>query len=159
MKHVLILFIIIQIVLVIVAAYFIFRVYSCVFTINAVFAPLCAWQVCAFTSASIWIASIWLLCNRSLQIQANDPIEYVERNVRCYFIFRWSWNVKNVRESHQHPTHRLCTSGSAINFKLLKISKIVWEKRVLFILIMKWQILIQGKVKKLLLRNNFINTC
>ena len=49
--------IITPIVLVIAAAYFIFRVYSCVFTISVAFAQLCALQFCAFTSVCIWIAS------------------------------------------------------------------------------------------------------
>ena len=61
-------------------------------------------QVCAFTSASIWIA---LICNRSLQIQASNMWK---ETWRCYSIFRCSWNVKHIREYHQHPTHRLCTS-------------------------------------------------
>ena len=77
--------IITQIVLVIVAAYFIFRVYSCIFTISAAFVQLCALQVCAFTHR-IYLNRI-LICNRSLQIQASDPIEYVERNVKMLFYF------------------------------------------------------------------------
>ena len=83
-KYGLILFIIItQIVLVIVAAYFIFQVYSCVFTISAAFPHLCALQVCTIY-IRIYLNRI-LICNRSLQIQASDPIEYVERNVKMLF--------------------------------------------------------------------------
>ena len=49
--------------------------------------------------------------------------QYMERNVKMLFYF--SFFVKNIRECHQHPTHRLCSSSGAINLKLLKFSKIV----------------------------------
>ena len=155
MKYALILFIIItQIVLVIVAAYFIFRVYSCVFTISAAFAQLCALQVCAFTSeylkshpdlqpqftnSSKWSGAGFIdahLISISSSSKTHPWLAEVPGKLRmnmwketwrCYSIFRCSWNVQNIRESHQQPTHRLCTSRGAINFKLLKISKIIWE--------------------------------
>ena len=64
--------IITQIVLVIVAAYFIFRVDSCVFIISAAFAQLCVLQVCAIY-IRIYLNRI-LIFNRSLQIQESDPV-------------------------------------------------------------------------------------
>ena len=64
--------IITQIVLVIVAAYFIFRVDSCVFIISAAFAQLCVLQVCAIY-IRIYLNRI-LTFNRSLQIQESDPV-------------------------------------------------------------------------------------
>ena len=84
-KYALILFIIAtitQIVLIIVAAYFIFRTYSCVYTISPAFEQFCALQVCIRS----YLNRI-LICNRSLQIPGDHPIEYVERNVKILFYF------------------------------------------------------------------------
>ena len=121
MKYALILLFIIiitQIVLVIVAAYFIFRIYSCVYTTSAAFTQ--------FTCASIWIASWFATAVYKLKqvIRSNMWKE----TCRYYFIFRCSWNVKNIRECHQHPTHRLFTSRGAIQHT----SKEGLGKKILF---------------------------
>ena len=42
-------------------------------------------------------------------------IKNVERIVKLLFYFSFV-KCKNIRESHQNPTHRLCTSRGAINF-------------------------------------------
>ena len=105
-----------QIVLVIVASYFIFRVHSCVFTISAVFSQPVYCKLTQFTSGSIWIASwlatavykfkkvirCWFHCCNSSSISSSSKthpwlaeipselIEYVERNVKmliCFSLF------------------------------------------------------------------------
>ena len=142
-KYGLILFIIIiQIVLVIVSAYFIFWVYSCVFTISGHLhsSVRCTFSRIhphlfesypdlqpQFTNSSKWSGADFIVAHsismsfspKSHPWLAEVPGEFWlnmwKETLRCYFIFRCFWNAKNIRESHQHPTHRLCTRRGAIN--------------------------------------------
>ena len=79
---------------------FIFRVYSCVYTISAAFAQFCALQV----SIRSYLNRI-LICYRSLQIQGGHPIEYVERNVKILFYFSLIVKCKKYSSmsSTSHP--------------------------------------------------------
>ena len=98
--NILFIIIIAQIVLIIVAAYFTFRAYSCVYTISAAFAQFCALQV----SIRSYLNRI-LICYRSLQIQGGHPIEYVERNVKILFYFSLIVKCKKYSSmsSTSHP--------------------------------------------------------
>ena len=147
-KYGLILFIIIiQIVLVIVSAYFIFWVYSCVFTISGHLhsSVRCTFSRIhphlfesypdlqpQFTNSSKWSGADFIVAH-SISMSFSP-----KRNVKMLFYFslflkckKYSWISST---SHPSPMYQ----KRCYYFKLLKISKIIiWEKPVLFILIKK----------------------